>query len=53
VLADQEWKTVEEEDQQNKDVLDLSNQILDLTKAIHTMTSTRPVAGPAESRGTS
>lgn len=53
VLADQEWKTVEEEDQQNKDLLDLSNQILDLTKAIHTMTSTRPVAGPAESRGTS
>ncbi len=53
VLADQEWKTVEEEDQQNKELLDLSNQILDLTKAIHTMTSTRSVAGPAESRGTS
>jgi uncharacterized membrane protein len=53
VLADQEWKTVQEEDKQNTELLDLSNQILDLTKAIHTMTSTRSVAGPAESRGTS
>jgi hypothetical protein len=52
VLADQEWRTVEDEDQQNKELLDLSNQILDLTKAIHAITSTRPVGGPAESRGT-
>jgi len=52
VLADQEWRTVEEEDQQNKELLDLSSQILDLTKAIHAITSTRPFAGPAESRGT-
>jgi uncharacterized membrane protein len=53
VLADQEWKTVQEEDKQNTELLDLSNQILDLTKAIHAMASTRSVAGPAESRGTS
>ena len=51
VLADQEWRTVEEEDQQNKELLDLSSQILDLTKAIHTMASARSIAGPAESRG--
>jgi len=51
VLADDEWHTVLEEDQQNKDLLDLSNQILDLTKAIHTMASARSIAGPAESRG--
>jgi uncharacterized membrane protein len=53
VLADQEWTTVQEEDKQNTQLLDLSNQILDLTKAIHAMTSTRSVAGPAESRGAS
>jgi uncharacterized membrane protein len=52
VLADQEWKTVLEEDHQNKELLDLSNQILGLTKAIHAI-STRAVAGPAESGGTS
>jgi len=51
VLADDQWHTVLEEDQQNKDLLDLSNQILDLTKAIHTMASARSIAGPAESRG--
>jgi uncharacterized membrane protein len=36
VLADEQWKTVQEEDQQNQQLLDLSTQILDLTKDIHT-----------------
>jgi uncharacterized membrane protein len=36
VVADQQWQTVQEEDQQNRELLDLSNQILDLTKAVHT-----------------
>jgi uncharacterized membrane protein len=36
VIADQQWQTVKEEDTQNEQLLDLSNQILDLTKAIHT-----------------
>ena len=35
VVADQQWRTVQEEDQQNKELLDLSNQILALTKEVH------------------
>src|SRR5215475_10018475 len=35
VLADQQWETVKEEDTQNQELLDLSNQILELTRAIH------------------
>jgi hypothetical protein len=35
VVADQQWKTVQEEDQQNRELLDLSNQILALTKEVH------------------
>ena len=34
-LADQQWRTVQEEDQQNRQLLELSEQILDLTKAVH------------------
>ena len=33
-LADQQWKTVQEEDLQNKQLLDLSQQILALTKEV-------------------
>ena len=35
VIADQQWQTVQEEDKQNEELLDLSKQILELTKAIH------------------
>ena len=35
VLADQEWRTVQEEDRQNVELLALSNQILALTKEVH------------------
>jgi uncharacterized membrane protein len=35
VVADQQWKTVQEEDGQNKELLDLSKQILELTKQVH------------------
>jgi hypothetical protein len=31
VLADEEWRTVQDEDQQNDELLDLSRQILELT----------------------
>ena len=41
VVANLEWKTVQEEDRQNRELLDLSNQILELTKAIHAKTDTR------------
>jgi uncharacterized membrane protein len=33
VAADQEWRTVEQEDAQNRELLDLSRQILELAKA--------------------
>ena len=41
VIADQQWQTVQEEDKQNKELLNLSNQILELTKAIHMPSRTR------------
>jgi uncharacterized membrane protein len=42
VIANQQWQTVQEEEKQNRQLLDLSNQILDLTKAIHARTDVRP-----------
>jgi uncharacterized membrane protein len=33
VIADQQWTTVREEDRQNRELLDLSREILELTKA--------------------
>ena len=41
VVADLQWQTVQEEDTQNRELLRLSNQILDLTKAIHSFTDGR------------
>jgi uncharacterized membrane protein len=35
VIADQQWRTVQDEEQQNERLLRLSNEILDLTKEIH------------------
>jgi len=35
VVADLQWQTVKEEDKQNVELLTLSHQILELTKAIH------------------
>jgi uncharacterized membrane protein len=35
VVADQQWQTVKEEDHQNRELLDLSNQILALTREVH------------------
>src|SRR3954463_10166777 len=34
VIADQEWRTVQEEDQQNRELLDLSERILHLTQEV-------------------
>src|SRR5215831_1929047 len=39
VVANQQWNMVREEDRQNQQLLTLSNQILDLTKAIHSYAS--------------
>jgi uncharacterized membrane protein len=44
VIADQQWQTVKEEDRQNEELLELSRQILDLTKAIHADSTPRPAA---------
>ena len=38
VIADQQWTTVQEEDRQNVELLDLSRQILTLTKEVHVLT---------------
>ncbi|TCN41092.1 uncharacterized protein DUF1003 [Kribbella orskensis] len=35
VIADEAWRTVQEEEQQNERLLRLSSEILDLTKEIH------------------
>jgi uncharacterized membrane protein len=48
VVADQQWMTVQEEDSQNRELIRLSNQILELTKAIHELERRRsdsPSAG--------
>jgi uncharacterized membrane protein len=39
VLANHQWTTVQEEDSQNRELLDLSHQILELTKAVHAATA--------------
>jgi uncharacterized membrane protein len=41
VIADQQWQTVQEEDRQNVQLLELSKQILDLTKAVHDYAAAR------------
>jgi uncharacterized membrane protein len=40
VIADQEWKTVQTEDQQNEQLIDLSKQILHLTKEVRSYAGT-------------
>ena len=37
VIADEQWKMVQEEDTQNQQLLDLSKQILSLTTEVHSM----------------
>ena len=45
VLADQEWRTVQDEEQQNETLLQLSTEILELTKEIHGTTPGPAAAG--------
>jgi uncharacterized membrane protein len=35
VLADEQWRTVQDEDRQNEELLDVSRQILELTEQLH------------------
>ena len=44
-LADEEWRVVQSEEQQNEQLLALSNKILDLTQAIHELTVAHAGAG--------
>jgi uncharacterized membrane protein len=47
VIADQQWQTVQEEDHQNRQLLELSEQILDLTKAVHAYAFASTASGAA------
>jgi uncharacterized membrane protein len=42
VIADQQWKTVQAEDTQNVELLDLSRQILTLTKEVRAFAEPHP-----------
>jgi uncharacterized membrane protein len=44
VIADQQWKTVQVEDKQNEELLNLSHQILELTKQVHAIAVALPDA---------
>ena len=52
VLADHQWRTVQEEEQQNEELLRLSTQILELTRAIHAMRAAQAPTGPTNPDGT-
>jgi uncharacterized membrane protein len=47
VIADHQWKTVQEEDRQNEELLELSHQILELTRAVHAYAEEARRAAPA------
>ena len=42
VVADLQWHVVQEEDRQNEELLDLSHQILELTKQVHAIAIALP-----------
>ena len=45
VIADEAWRTVQEEEHQNERLLLLSNEILDLTRQIHAVKGSASQAG--------
>jgi uncharacterized membrane protein len=49
-VADQHWQLVKEEDKQNEELLALSHQILELTKAVHAATQAGSTTAPEPSR---
>jgi len=51
IVADQQWATVQDEDNQNQELLDLSRQILDLTKQLHAFEARRSTGGPPQRSG--
>jgi uncharacterized membrane protein len=54
VIADQQWKTVQTEDQQNQELLNLSEQILRLTKEVDSRLASngQPESGSSGTVGT-
>jgi uncharacterized membrane protein len=52
VLADNQWQMVRQEEQQNEDLLHISNQILSLTKEIYAMNMARSAGGPNRTTAT-
>ena len=52
VVADQQWRTVQDEDKQNVELLDLSRQILALTKEVRSMASEGLAGAPPQQRST-
>jgi uncharacterized membrane protein len=55
VIADAQWKTVQEEDHQNRELLAISNQILTLTKSVDEYASQvahSRAGSPADANGT-
>jgi uncharacterized membrane protein len=46
ILADQQWQTVQDEDKQNQELLEISNQILRLTKDVHAYAAARTAHPP-------
>ena len=52
VIADQQWRTVKEEDKQNVELLDLSRQILALTKEVRSLASEGLAGAPTQQRST-
>ena len=50
VIANAQWTTVQEEDQQNRRLIDLSEQILELTKAVNAYASAPAAKEPASTQ---
>jgi uncharacterized membrane protein len=51
VLADQEWRTVQAEDGQNQELLRLSHEILELTRAVHAFAAAAQSTREGERKG--
>ena len=47
VFADHQWAIVQTEEKQNEDLLSISTEILDMTKAIHVLTMKTAGGAPA------
>jgi uncharacterized membrane protein len=52
VLADHQWQIVQTEEQQNEDLLDISRQILDITRSLHALATQIAATAPPTSPDT-